>query len=200
VLGDDAFVLQGHVPAGELRQASAETTMLLQQWRGALGHHASARKGGSEQGWIGLGSSLFGMSLRGVGLILQTVLEQEVHVVALVEDLALHVGIKLLKPAHLAVLLGDELLVERRDLYVEVELREIEIGREAVGHVAGAIPVDVERGRLVEPLDLVEIEQLGKLALAVVGELDARVGKGAVGAVRVSFSVYDAGDDSLSDS
>jgi hypothetical protein len=62
--------------------------------------------------------------------------------------------------------------------------------------VAGSVPVDIERGRLVEPVDLVEVEELGKLAFAVVGELDARVGKGAA---RVSFSVYDAGDDSLSD-
>jgi hypothetical protein len=99
-----------------------------------------------------------------------------------------------LKPPDLSVLLRHELLVERRDLNVEVELWEVEVGREPVRDVAGAVPVDVESRRLVEPLDLVEVEELRELALAVVGELDASVGKGAV-----VLSVCGAGDDSLSD-
>jgi hypothetical protein len=41
-----------------------------------------------------------------------------------------------------------------------------------VRDVAGAVPVDVERRRLVEPVDLIEVEQPGELALAVVGEVD----------------------------
>jgi hypothetical protein len=67
------------------------------------------------------------VSLRRVGFILQTVLEQEVHVIALIEDLAPDVGIELLKTARLPVLLRDELLIEGRDLYVEVELGEIKV-------------------------------------------------------------------------
>jgi hypothetical protein len=44
-------------------------------------------------------------------------------------------------------------------------------------HSAVAIPVDVERRRLVEPFDLIEVEQLGELTLAVVCEVDQGVGK-----------------------
>jgi hypothetical protein len=132
-----------------------------------------------------------------VGLIFQTVLEQQVHVVALVEDLALDVGVELLQAAYLAVLLRHELLVERRDLDVEIELRKVEVGREAVRDVARSIPIDVERRRFVEPLDLVEVEELCELPLAVVGELYRRVGpRFGVGA---ALSANCPGDGSLSD-
>jgi hypothetical protein len=40
-----------------------------------------------------------------------------------------------------------------------------------VRDVAGPVPVDVERGRLVEPLDLIEVEQPRELSLAVVREV-----------------------------
>ena len=72
----------------------------------------------------------------------------------------------------LAVLLGHELLVEGRDLDVEVELGQVEVGREALGRVALAVPVDVEGRGLVAPLDLVEVQQLRELPLAVVSEPD----------------------------
>jgi hypothetical protein len=104
-------------------------------------------------------------------LVLEAVFQQEVRVVTLVQDLAFHVGVELMQPADLAVLLGDELLVQSRDLDVDVELGKVEVGREAVRDVAGAVPVDVERGRLVEPLDLIEVEQPRELSLAVVREV-----------------------------
>jgi hypothetical protein len=108
---------------------------------------------------------------------LETVLDQEIHVVALVEDPALHPRVKLLQAARFAVLLRDELLIQRCDLDVAVERWKVEVRREALGSVAVAIPLDIERGRLVLPLDLIEIEQLRELLLAVVSEPNALVGK-----------------------
>src|SRR6185312_15967240 len=58
---------------------------------------------------------------------LEAVLHQELQVVALVEHLDLHVGVELDQPARLAVLLGDQLLVERGDLDVEVVRRQVEV-------------------------------------------------------------------------
>ena len=78
----------------------------------------------------------------------------------------------------LAVLLGNELLVKGRDLYVEIERRQVEVGREPLGGVALTVPIDVERGRLVLPGDLIEVQKLGELAFTVVGELDGLVRKG----------------------
>src|SRR5207249_1175015 len=57
------------------------------------------------------------------GHVLQAVLADQGEIVALVEDLAGHVWIDLPEPADLAVLLRDELLIERRDLDVEVVRR-----------------------------------------------------------------------------
>jgi hypothetical protein len=105
----------------------------------------------------------------------QPVLDQEVHVVALIEDLAAHVRIERHKPPDLAVLLGDELLIERCDLDVEVEVGQVEVGCEALARVAVPVPFDIETGGFVAPRDLIEVEQLGELALAVVGEVDALV-------------------------
>jgi hypothetical protein len=59
--------------------------------------------------------------------LLQAVFDQEVQVIALVQDLALDVRIQLLEAPSLAVLLGYELLVEGRDLDVDIERREIEV-------------------------------------------------------------------------
>ena len=40
-----------------------------------------------------------------------------------------------------------------------------------------AIPLDLERGRFVLPCDLVEVEQLGELTLAIVSKVNAVVRK-----------------------
>jgi hypothetical protein len=61
-------------------------------------------------------------------LVLEAVFQQEVRVVTLIQDLAFHVGVELMQPADLAVLLGDELLVQSRDLDVDVELGKVKVG------------------------------------------------------------------------
>jgi hypothetical protein len=61
-------------------------------------------------------------------------------------------------------------LIERGYLDVEIELREIEVGGEALRDGPGAVPGDVEGRGLVAPLDLIEVEQAGELPLAVVRE------------------------------
>jgi hypothetical protein len=102
--------------------------------------------------------------------LFQTVLHEEVEVVALVEDLALHLGIDLAQPANLAVLLGDELLVHRRDLDVERLLRKVEVGSEELGGLAVLAPLDGKRGRLVLPVDSVEVEKSAELALTLMSK------------------------------
>src|SRR5206468_2836212 len=95
---------------------------------------------------------------------LEPVLHEQLQVVALVEHLDLHVGIQLDQPARLAVLLGDELLVERGDLDVEVIGRKVEVGRERLRGVALAVALQHERARFVLPADRVEVEQLRELS------------------------------------
>jgi hypothetical protein len=61
-------------------------------------------------------------------------------------------------------------LVERGYLDVQIELGEIEVGRETLRDRPRAVPGDIERGRLVAPLDLIEVEQASELPLAVMGK------------------------------
>jgi hypothetical protein len=110
--------------------------------------------------------------------LFQAVLDQQVEVVTLVQDLADDAGIELHQAPRFAVLLGDELLVQRRDLNIEIEFGQIEIRRKAARWVAMPVPFDVEGGWFVLPSDLIEVEQLCELPLAVVGESDALVRKG----------------------
>jgi hypothetical protein len=109
--------------------------------------------------------------------LLESVLHKEVQVVLLVQDLAADVGVELHEPSDLTVLLGHELLVERRDLDVDIELGQVEVRGEALSSLAGPVPVDVERRGLVVPRDLIEIQQLRELPLAVVSEANQFVGK-----------------------
>src|SRR5262249_50565940 len=81
------------------------------------------------------------------------------------------------EPARLAVLLRDELLVQRRDLDVEVVHREIEVGRERLHRPAVAVVFENERARLVLPHDAVEVEQLRELPLGVVRKTNQLVRK-----------------------
>src|SRR5215204_596185 len=110
--------------------------------------------------------------------VLEPVLGHERQVVALVEDLALDLRVELAQAANLAVLLGHQPLVERRDLDVEVVHRQEEVRREALNHVPIAVPLEVERPGLVVPFDLVEVQQPGELALAGVREGDRVAGQG----------------------
>src|SRR5918996_4674602 len=104
--------------------------------------------------------------------ILQPVLRHEREVVLLVEDLAADLRIPLPELADLPVLPGDQLLVQRRDLDVEVELRQVEVGREAPDDVALPVPLDVEGRGLVLPGDPVEVQELSELSLGGVRERD----------------------------
>ena len=105
--------------------------------------------------------------------LFETVFHQKVQVVPLVEDLAFDVGIELTEAPDLAVLLRDQTLVERGDLDEKVVRRKVEIGSEFLDDLAVLVPFDVERARLVFPIDLVEVEELRELALRVVREADS---------------------------
>jgi len=113
-----------------------------------------------------------------LGRLFEPVFHEEVQVVLLVQDLALHVRVQLLQAPYFPVLLGHELLVERGDLYIEVEGRQVEVGREALRRYTFAVPLDIEGGGLVCPIDAIEVQQLGELSLAVMCEIDEFVGKG----------------------
>jgi hypothetical protein len=104
--------------------------------------------------------------------LFESVLDEKMQVVPLVEDLAPHVGIQLPQPPDLAVLLGHELLVHRRDLDEQVVVGQVEVGPEELDRLAIIVVVDGELSRLVLPLDAVEIEQSRELPLALVGEID----------------------------
>ena len=97
-------------------------------------------------------------------------LEQQHPEVARVEQLDPDVRVQLPEPAQLAVLLADQLLLERRELHVQVEVRQVEVRREALDHLAGHGPADGEGVGLVRPAHLVEVQDPGQLRLARVGE------------------------------
>src|SRR6266511_2236726 len=82
------------------------------------------------------------LSLTSAGHVLEAVLPDQAEVVALVEDLAVDLGVLLTEAADLAVLLRHQLLVQRGDLDEQVVL------------------------------DLVEVEEACELALAGVGKGD----------------------------
>jgi hypothetical protein len=88
--------------------------------------------------------------------------------VPLIEDLASNIRIQLPKAPNLPVLLGDQLLVHRGDLDEQIIVREVEVGPEVLGGLAGVVPLDGEGAGLVVPGDVVEVEQPGELSLALV--------------------------------
>jgi hypothetical protein len=107
--------------------------------------------------------------------LLESVFDEKVQIVALIEHLALDVWIVLLELTDFSVLLRNELLAHRRDLDVDVILREIEVRSEIPGRLAAVVPFEGKRMRLVLPVDRVEVKEPRKFALAVVSEL-RRVG------------------------
>ena len=111
-----------------------------------------------------------GMCHFGVGL-LKAVFDEQVQIVALVKDLAMDIGVVFPEQPHLAVLLGNQLLAHRGDLYVDIILWKVEIGPEIPRGFAVIIPLECKRTRFVLPVDTVEIEQPRELSLAVVSEL-----------------------------
>src|SRR5262245_19594702 len=116
------------------------------------------------------GANLMVRALSLPGDVLEAVLGDQRQVVALVEDLAVDARVELAEPADLPVLPGHELLVQGRDLDVEVVLGQEEVGGESLDDVAVLGPLEVARGRLVLPVDLVEVQQLRELTFARVSE------------------------------
>jgi len=88
----------------------------------------------------------------------------------LIEHLALDVRVCGSKLAHFSVLLGDQLLAHRCYLDVHVVLGEIEVRPEERRGFACVVPVDSERGRLVLPVDSVEVQKSREFPFAVVSE------------------------------
>jgi len=108
---------------------------------------------------------------------LEAVLHEQLQVVALVQDADIDVGIALTQPPRFSILLGHELLVQRRDLDEEVVGRQKEVGCECLSGTILAVPLQRERARLVLPCDAVEVEELRELPLGVVCETDLLVRK-----------------------
>jgi hypothetical protein len=79
-------------------------------------------------GYPGEGGGLFEM-IR----FLESVLDNQMEIVALVENLALDVGVDGLETADLLVLLGHEFLVHSRDLDEQGIVGKIEVGCEPLG-------------------------------------------------------------------
>src|SRR5690242_21704508 len=75
---------------------------------------------------------------------LEPVLHEQMQVVALVQHLDADLGVQFAEPAGFAVLLRDELLVERRDLDVEVVRRQVEIGTERLHGAALTVALQRE--------------------------------------------------------
>src|SRR5439155_7154877 len=78
--------------------------------------------------------------------------------------------VQLPEAADLPVLLGHQLLVQRGDLDVQVVRGEVEVRGESLDGVAVRVQLQVERARLVLPVDLIEVQQPRELALARVSE------------------------------
>ena len=212
VLVEHARVLQRHVPAAERHHARAERPVprverAVTQTRvvahadscglGALGRGVGRDERGRRPRSSGTGArrdrerrvapASASTSCDGGS---RPYFTSRLQVVALVEHADRDVGMQLDEPARLAVLLRHELLVQRRDLDVEVVRGQVEVGSERLHRPAVAIGLQRERARLVLPGDAVEVEQLRELALGVVREPDELV--------REDFAVDDALPTSLS--
>jgi len=116
---------------------------------------------------------LRGLSAAERVLAVEAIFLEQPEIIALVEDLDVDRRVELAEPPDLAVLPGDELLVHSRDLDIQVEVSQVEIRGELLGDLAFVVPLDVERARLVVPIDLVEVEEPGELSLARVSEIGA---------------------------
>jgi hypothetical protein len=108
--------------------------------------------------------------------LFEPILHHQVQVVALVEDLALHIRVILLEKLDLFVLPGHQFLVHRGDLDEETVVEQIEVGGEELDRLA-VLEADWEALRFVLPGDPVEIEKKCELTFAVVSELDLVSGR-----------------------
>jgi len=107
---------------------------------------------------------------------LEAVLNEQIHVVPAVEDLALDVWMMFLELSHLPILLGHKFLAHGCYLDVQVVLGEIEIRCEVSGRLSTVVPLDGECLGFKLPINRVKIQETRKLAFAVVCEL-GRIGR-----------------------
>jgi beta-galactosidase beta subunit len=89
----------------------------------------------------------------------QTVFDEQVQVVPLVEDLAVDRRMMLLEEPNLAVLLGDQLLVHGRYFDVQILIGQEEVGGEVRRRLTVRVEFDGEGSRFVLPLQAVEVEE-----------------------------------------
>src|SRR5258706_4985373 len=83
-----------------------------------------------------------------------------------------HTGMGLGEAADLAALRPEEALAQRRDLDVEVESGQVEVGRESLAGPSVAVEVEDEGAGLVFPGHAERVEQFGELGFGRVGEVD----------------------------
>ncbi|MEA2001283.1 MAG: hypothetical protein U9N84_05275, partial [Actinomycetota bacterium] len=101
--------------------------------------------------------------------LLQTVLDEEAEVVALVKDFALDLRVHFPEETYLLVLFGHKLLTHGRYLDVQVVLREVEIGSEELCRLAILEP-NCELARFIVPVDFVEIQESREQPVALVSK------------------------------
>jgi hypothetical protein len=102
---------------------------------------------------------------------LKSVLHQKIEIVTLIEDLAFDLRVVFSQESYLPILLRYEFLTHCGDLDVHVIFGKIEVGSEEAGWFSFVVPFQSEGIRFVQPIDSVEVEESGELALAVVSEL-----------------------------
>ena len=115
----------------------------------------------------------------------QPVLGQQGQGVALVQQGHPDVGVQLGHAPDLAVLLGDQSLVERGHLDEQARAGQPEVGTEGGRRAQVRTPVEDELDRLVLPVHAVEVEDPCEALLRLVGEADAAApGSGAPAGAR----------------
>lgn len=80
-------------------------------------------------------------------------------VIALVEHLALNIWVHIEQSPHLTILLRDELLVQRRNLYEEIFIWQVEVRSEELDGVSVTVEFDRERLGFVLPRETVEVQE-----------------------------------------
>lgn len=104
---------------------------------------------------------------------LEPVFNKQIQVITLIEDLAVDLWIQLPQPTDLPILPSHQLLIHRRNFDELILIRQIEVRPKELHRFPVSVPFECELTGLVVPRDIVEIEELGELPLAVVGKFDA---------------------------
>lgn len=94
------------------------------------------------------------------------------QIVPLIENAAFHLRMVLGEQSNLPVLFRDQLLVHGGYLDKCALVRQVEIRGEKLDRLTVVPKTNRERRRFVLPGQAIEVQQLGELSFAVVGELD----------------------------